>query len=147
VPFIAHWPARIKPGASEDLVSTIDIPATITAAAGITPPKDALPDSYNLLPAMLGAKDTPKRKALILQCGSGHLSVRSGPWKYIPDLDLAEGWKSKRKDPAAPPRPGLFNLSADPSETKNLADQNPEELQQLADMLAKTKSTPVTRPQ
>jgi hypothetical protein len=41
----------------------------------------------------------------------------------------------------------LFNLSADPGETKNLADQNPEELQQLADMLAKTKSTPVTRPQ
>jgi arylsulfatase A-like enzyme len=146
VPFIALWPARIKPGVSEDLVSTIDIPATVTAAAGITPPKDALPDSYNLLPSMLGAKDAPKRESLILQCGSGHLSVRSGPWKYIPDLDLAEGWKSKKKNPNVPARPGLFNLQDDPGETKNLATENPAELQQLADVLAKTTSSSVTRP-
>ena len=146
VPFIALWPARIKSGVSEDLVSTIDIPATVTAAAGITPPKDALPDSYNLLPSMLGAKDAPKRESLILQCGSGHLSVRSGPWKYIPDLDLAEGWKSKKKNPNVPARPGLFNLLDDPGETKNLATENPAELQQLADVLAKATSSSVTRP-
>jgi arylsulfatase A-like enzyme len=147
VPFIAHWPARIKPGVSEDLVSTIDIPATITAAAGITPPKDALPDSYNLLPALLGAKDAPKRESLILQCGSGHLSVRSGPWKYIPDLDLAEGWKSKKKDPKHAAVPGLFDLSKDPGETKNLAEENPTAAQRLADLISKAKTTPITRPQ
>ena len=147
VPFLVHWPARIKPGVSEDLVSTIDIPATITAAAGATPPKDSLPDSYNLLPALLGAKDAPKRESLILQCGSGHLSVRSGPWKYIPDLDLAEGWKSKKKDPKRAAVPGLFDLSKDPGETNNLAEENPTAAQRLADLIAKAKTTPITRPQ
>jgi arylsulfatase A-like enzyme len=94
----------------------------------------------------MGAKDAPKRESLILQCGSGHLSVRSGPWKYIPDLDLAEGWKSKKKNPNAPARPGLFNLQDDPGETKNLATENPAELQRLADVLAKATSSSVTRP-
>jgi arylsulfatase A-like enzyme len=146
VPFIVRWPACVTPGVSEDLVSTIDIPATISAAAGITLPKDALPDSYNLLPALLDEKDAPKRDNLIVQCGSGHLSVRSGPWKYIPDLALADGWKSAKKDPNAPARPGLFDLSNDPGETKNLVGKNPAEAQRLANLLAQARSTPITRP-
>jgi arylsulfatase A-like enzyme len=147
VPFIVRWPARIAVGVSEDLVSTIDIPATITAAAGIALPENSLPDSVNLLPAMLGETDSPKRDHLILQCGSGHLSVRSGSWKYIPDLDRVEGWKSPRKAPGAPDRPGLFDLSSDPGETKNLARENPGEVERLADLLTQVKATPVTRPQ
>ncbi len=147
VPFIVRWPARIQPGVSEDLVSTIDIPATITAAAGITPTENSLPDSYNLLPALLGEQNAPRRDSLVLQCGSGHLSLRSGPWKFIPDLALAEGWKSPKKDPTVPPRPGLFDLSNDPGEKNNLAGDKPDEVQRLGDLLARLKSTPVTRPQ
>jgi arylsulfatase A-like enzyme len=147
VPFIVRWPARIQPGVSEDLVSTIDIPATISAAAGITPPANSLPDSTNLLPALLGKKDAPKRENLILQCGSGHLSVRSGSWKFIPDLDRVEGWKSPRKDPNAADRPGLYDLSKDPGESKNLIKEYPAEAQHLAALLAKAKATPLTRPQ
>ncbi len=147
VPFIARWPARIQPGVSTDLVSTLDVPATICAAAGVALPNDALPDSYNILPAMLGEKHAHKRDNLIIQCGSGRLSVRSGPWKFIPDLDLADGWKSAKKDPGAPPRPGLFDLSKDPGETKNLVKEFPAESQRLADLLAKAQVTPVTRPE
>ena len=144
VPFIVRWPARISPGVSEDLVSTIDIPATITAAASVALTKNALPDSVNLLPALLGETGAPKRDHLILQCGSGHLSVRSGPWKFIPDLDLAEGWKSRKKAPGAPPRPGLFDLAHDPGETRNLAADHPAELQRLAALLSGAKSTPAS---
>jgi arylsulfatase A-like enzyme len=143
VPFIVRWPARIQPGVLEDLVSTIDIPATIVAAAEINPPENSLPDSVNLLPAMLGEMDAPKRDNLILQCGSGHLSLRSGPWKFIPDLALADGWKSVKKDPSAPARPGLFNLSQDPGETKNLVKEFPAEAERMADLLA--KASPAAR--
>lgn len=145
VPFIVSWPARLKPGISGDLVSTLDVPATVCAAAGVSVPADALPDSCNLLPSMLGEKAAPKRDTLILQCGSGHLSVRNGPWKYIPDLDVAEGWKSAKKDPAAPARPGLFDLSKDPGEKNNVVGQHPEQARRLADLLAQAKDTPVTR--
>lgn len=145
VPFIARWPGHIPPSVSTDLVSTLDIPATICSAAGISLPVDALPDSHDLLPAMLGEKDAPKRDNLIIQCGAGHLSVRSGVWKYIPDLAVAEGWKSAKKDPKAPARPGLFDLFKDPGETTNLIAEYPAEAQHLAGLLEKAKSGPVTR--
>jgi arylsulfatase A-like enzyme len=147
VPFIVRWPARIRPGVSKDLVSTLDVPATICAAAGIPLPKDALPDSYNLLPALLGEANPLKRDYLIIQCGSGHLSVRSGPWKFIPDLAQADGWKSVKKDPSAPTRPAIFDLSKDPGEKDNLLKESPEIATRLAGFLAAAKSTPVTRPQ
>ncbi len=147
VPFIVRWPARIQPGVSQDLVSTLDVPATICAAAGIPLPKDALPDSYNLLPALLGESKPLKRDYLIIQCGSGHLSVRSGPWKFIPDLAQAEGWKSVKKDLSAPARPAIYDLSKDPGEKDNLLKESPEIAKRLADHLASAKATPVTRPQ
>jgi arylsulfatase A-like enzyme len=146
VPFIVRWPARITPGVSSDIVSTLDVPATVCAAAGLTPPPDALPDSYNLLPAMLGEKDAPKRDFLVVQSGSGHLAVRSGSWKYIPDLDTANGWQSKAKGPNAPARPGLFDLSSDPGEQKNLLLENPAEAERIAAQLAAAKASPRTRP-
>lgn len=147
VPFIVRWPARIQPGVVKDLVSTLDVPATICAAAGVELPQDALPDSFNLLPAMLGEKNPHRRDSLVIQCGSGHLSVRSGPWKYIPDLALADGWKAVKGNPDAPARPGIFDLSKDPGEANNLIRDFPDEARRLAGLLEKTQSTPVTRPQ
>ncbi len=148
VPFIVRWPARIQPGVSADLVSTIDVPATICAAAGITLPKDALPDSYNLLPAMLGEKDAPKRDHLVLMSGNGDLAIRSGNLKYIPDLAVADGWYAgKKKNPNAPERPALFDLSKDPGETQNLIQEQAAEAKRLADLLRKAKSSTVTRPE
>jgi arylsulfatase A-like enzyme len=151
VPFIVRWPARIQPGVAKDLVSTLDVPATVVAAAGLPLPNDALPDSYNFLPFLLGEKETPtltpKRDSLILQCGGGHLSIRSGSWKLIPDLALAEGWKSAKKDPNIPARPGLYDLSTDPAEKTNLFEKHPAEAKRLADLITQARATPVTRPQ
>lgn len=146
VPFIVRWPARITPGESSDLVSTLDVPATLCAAAGLTPPPDALPDSFNLLPALLGQKDAPKRDFLVLQSGTGKLAVRSGSWKYIPDLDNVEGWKAKAKPAGAPDRPGLYDLSSDPGEKQNLYGKKPAEARRIAAQLADAMASPRTRP-
>jgi arylsulfatase A-like enzyme len=148
VPFIVRWPARIQPGVSTDLASTLDAPATLCAAAGITLPKDALPDSFNLLPVMLGEKDAPKRDHLVLMSGNGDLAIRSRQWKYIPDLSVADGWYAGKKKAAnAPKKAALYDLSKDPGEKQNLIQENPAEAQRLADLLAKDQSSPVTRPE
>jgi len=147
VPFIVRWPARIQPGVSPDLVSTIDIPATICAAAGVTLPENSLPDSYNLLPAMLGEKTAIKRDHLVLQSGNGDLAIRSGNLKYMPDVGLADGWYGgAKKKTVAPARPGLFDLSKDPGEQKNLIKEQAANAKRLSDLLAKTKANPSTRP-
>ncbi len=148
VPFIVRWPARIQPGVSEDLVSTLDIPATICAAAVIPLPKEALPDSFNLLPALLGEKDAPKRDRLILMSGNGDLAIRDATFKYIPDLSVADGWyANQKKNPKAARRAGLFDLSKDPGETQNLAGERAADAQRLAEWLTKDQASPVTRPQ
>ncbi len=148
VPFVCRWPARISPGVAKNLVSTIDVASTICAAAGVKLPKDALPDSYNLLPAMLGEKEAPKRDHLVIMSGNGHLALRSGHLKFMPDLAVADGWQSwaKKKGGAAKKGPALFDLSNDPGETKNLFGERPADAERLAAMLTKAKSSPVTRP-
>ena len=143
VPFIVRWPARIQPGISTDLVSTLDMPATICAAAGITPPKEALPDSHNLL----ADRDALKRDHLILMSGNGDLAIRSGHMKYIPDLALADGWYGAgKKNAGSAARPALYDLSKDAGETTNLIKEHAADAKRLADLLAKAKSSAVTRP-
>jgi arylsulfatase A-like enzyme len=148
VPFIIRWPSRISPGVSTDLASTIDVPATICAAAEIALPKFALPDSFNLLPAILGEKDARKRDHLVLMSGNGDLAIRGIRWKYIPDLAVVDGWYGgKKKSPDAPAIPALYDLSEDLGEKTNLIQEQSAEADRLADSLIKAKSNVATRPQ
>jgi arylsulfatase A-like enzyme len=144
VPFIVRWPARIQPGEPKELVSTIDIPATVSAAAGISIPESSLPDSYNLLPAMLGEKDAPKRDDLVVMSGTGQLALRSGDFKYIPDLSNADGWYGGKKK--GPKKPGLYDLSKDPGETQNLYQKQTSMGKRLADRLEEMRTKTATRP-
>ena len=136
VPFIVRWPDRITPGVSRDLVSTIDVPATVCAAAGVAPSDAVLSDSFNLLPAMLGDKNVPKRDQLVVMSGNGHLALRFGNLKYIPDLSVADGWEAgKKKKQTNAKQPALFDLTKDPGESNNLAAAQPENLADLASRL------------
>ena len=131
------------------MVSLAELLATTSSIVGEKLPASdkAAEDSYNLLPAMLGEANPIKRDFLIIQCGNGHLSVRSGPWKFIPDVALADGWQSVKKDMSGPARPGIYDLSKDPGEKENLFSSSPAVAKRLAGFLAEAQSTPVTRPQ
>ena len=148
VPFIVRWPGHVVPGVSKDLVSLVDLSATAAAIVGAKLPPNAAPDSFNLLPTMLGKAPAAPRDHLILMSGKGDLAIRQGQWKYIPDLATANGWEAAaKKNPNAPARPGLFDLATDPGETTNLHQQQPAISQRLADMLDRARSSPSTRPQ
>ncbi|MBI5086896.1 MAG: arylsulfatase, partial [Acidobacteria bacterium] len=55
VPLLARWPQRIKPGqVSEALVGQQDFFASFADLAGQTLSGEAAPDSFNVLPALLG---------------------------------------------------------------------------------------------
>lgn len=147
-PLIARWPAQIPPGVSDELVSLIDLPATAAAIVGAKLAADAAPDSFNLLPTLLGKNNPHPRDHLILMSGKGDLAIRQGNWKYIPDLKTANGWKSPgKKDEAGAAKPGLFNLKNDQAEVSNLNAKEPEISKRLAALLEKARTTAVTRPQ
>ena len=73
VPFIARWPGQVPAGkTSGELICHVDLLATAAAVIGKPLPKDAGPDSFDILPALLAEKPAKScRESLIHQAGSG----------------------------------------------------------------------------
>jgi arylsulfatase A len=146
-PLLVRWPGRIAPGVSDALVGLIDLTATMAAIAGETLTPGAAPDSFSLLPLLLGKAPAGARDHLILMSGKGDLAIRQGQWKYIPDLATADGWKAGGKAaPGTPAKPGLYDLAADPGEKNNLHAAHPEISARLASLLQQAQSAKSTRP-
>jgi len=85
VPFVARWPGRIEPGStSDEVICLTDLMATCAGILGVDLPADAGPDSFNILPALLGKKlDKPIRPAIVHHSCFGVFSIRAGRWKLI----------------------------------------------------------------
>jgi arylsulfatase A-like enzyme len=124
-PFIARWPGKIKPGTtSDELIGLVDMLAMFAAVAGVDLPADAGPDSFNVLPILLGQPHKPIRDYLVLQNYNGRgQALRHGHWKFIP----AEGPQARG--------PQLYDLSNDLGENKNLAPSKPEIVAKMQEQL------------
>jgi arylsulfatase A len=122
-PFITRWPGRIKPGVSDKIISTIDLAACMAALTEQSLAPDACPDSFNLLPALLGDAKATGRDHVVEQ-GRG-LALRVGDWKLLQHPTK----RVNRKRVNAENRTSnveLFNLVDDPAEEKNLANEFPK---------------------
>ena len=65
-PFLARWPGKIEAGTqSAELIGLVDMLATFSAIAGQSVPQGGGPDSFNVLPALLGGKSP--REHLVVQ--------------------------------------------------------------------------------
>lgn len=135
-PFIARWPGRIRAGTQcDETLCLVDMLATCAALTGQTLQTDAGPDSFDMLPAILGKKrKQPLRENLVMQIGGRALAVRKGPWKLIPAPPNGQG------------APQLYNLKDDLSETNNLATRHPEIVKELSELLAKIRKDGRSRP-
>jgi arylsulfatase A-like enzyme len=135
VPFLVRWPARVKPGVSEAIVSQVDFPVTLGGLAGQTVGKDEAPDSLDVLPALVG--ESAAGRDHVIQ-HANRLSIRQGDWKFIPPGPISERlgpWKRGTVE-----GPGLlFDLSKDVGEQKDLAAEHPEKVKELGDRLAKVR--------
>jgi arylsulfatase A-like enzyme len=135
VPFIVRWPGKIKPGTvSGELVSLGDLLATFADLTGAPLPDDAAEDSWSVLPALLGTSSgKPLHEALIFQAGNGDLALRQGRWKYI--AAKQEGGSGQ-----------LYDLEADPGETRDLAADQSTIAAALAALLDKYRTQGFSRP-
>ncbi len=145
VPMIVHWPAQVKPDETAALVSQVDLPMTFTALTGRqeSVPKDAAPDSLNVLPALLG-RSKQGRDHLVEHAGS--LALRQDPWKLILPSPGAKINKNTNTELGNDPQPQLYNLADDPGETVNLAAERPKIVAKLTSRLERLRSEGRSRP-
>jgi len=116
VPFLVSWPAKIKPGETQAVVSSLDILPTALAAAGLTPLGGKPLDGRDLLP-ILTRSETPPGRDLFWSGGEkeGWWAVRSGDWKLVTEKG----------------RMMLFDLATDAAEATDLAAKMPEKVAEL----------------
>lgn len=136
VPFIVRWPGRVKPGTSKALISQVDLLASFAALVG-TPDRVAIaPDSRNHLPALLG-QDPVGRDTLIEHAGG--LAVRRGKWKLIPASDGPKKLALTNTELGNDRVAQLYDLDADPGETRNVAESQTEIVDRLGKYLAEAQ--------
>ncbi len=157
VPFLVRWPSKVKAGSTNaQLTSLTDVMATIAAIIGAPLPVASAEDSFNMLPAWLNSEHAPIRPFLLQQAFGGvrTLSIRRGDWKYIDHIGSGGNRYENSPDlkqfivpESAPEASGqLYNLAADPGETKNLYATRPEIVIELKSLLEQSKSRGRSRP-
>jgi arylsulfatase A-like enzyme len=137
IPFIVHWPARVKPGVSDALVSQVDLLRSFGQLTGADLTPGAGPDSENVLPALLG--ESKKGRQLLVEQATG-LSLRDGTWKYISPGKGPKVNTNTNTEMGNDPEPQLYDLSADLGETKNLAAQQPVKVREMTEKLQKIRA-------
>jgi arylsulfatase A-like enzyme len=133
---LARWPGHIPPGDSDALVCHVDMLATMAALTGQTLPAEAGPDSFNVLPALLG--QGPGRDHLVEH--GNVLALREGTWKYIATPQGMKGQRHGLRDAE------LYNLADDIGETHNVAADQPDRVLQMAGHLTRIREEGRSRP-
>lgn len=119
-PIIVRWPGRVTPALYDTPVSTVDIVPTILAACGITP-VEPLP-GLNLL-AIADAKGQCERQSLFGEIFEHDVADIDDPSKSLLYRWTLSAGRWKLIQPAATGAAAeLYDVLADPHETKNLAD-------------------------
>lgn len=136
VPFAVQWKGKLPAGkVYPQPVIQLDILPTALAAAGVTPPADVNLDGVNLLPFIAGDNQGRPHDALFWRLGPQR-AVRQGAWKLVQyDINAEEASVANREG-SSRGRPEvvsarLYNLIADPGETRDLAAVHPELVAQL----------------
>jgi len=149
IPFIARWPGRIEPGTTcDELICLTDLMATCAAMVKAKLPDEAGPDSYNILPALLGEDlNRPIRDAIVHHSCFGVFGIRQGNWKLILGTKGSGGWVEPAGSGPQPGSPGqLYNLANDPYEQHDLWDKHPEKVEHLTGLLERYKKQGYSRP-
>lgn len=127
-PIIVRWPSKVRPATSERLASSLDLAPALLHAAGLTPTPDM--PGVNLLDDAALAH----RRALfgeIFTHNAVDLGEPASSLRYR--WTIEQNWKLIVPDPRnSPDGPvELYDLAADPAETRNLAPREPGKAAEL----------------
>ena len=129
-----QWPAVLAaPAKLSSTAAHIDVTPTLMEAAGVAPDDEM--DGLSLLPVLSGEPAGPGDRSLFFQCHRGltpkryqNAAVRSGAYKLVLGSGAFsdEAWSFTGTPPTE-----LYDLSTDPGEEKNIAEERPEIVEDL----------------
>lgn len=132
VPCIVRWPGKIPAGKSSDeILTTMDLLPTFASLANCKLPEQTL-DGFDASNFLTGKTPTSPRDEYLYYTATRLTGVRSGRWKLVlprPAKPADAGWWGRMIE--AVPSNQLYDLTADPGETKDLASQHPSIVDEL----------------
>ncbi|MBN2325596.1 MAG: sulfatase-like hydrolase/transferase, partial [Candidatus Omnitrophica bacterium] len=114
VPCIVRWPGVAPQNkVCEEFLTSLEIFPTLCRACGAKPPEDVVLDGFDMRSVLMG-KEASSREDMFWE-RRGDRAARVGHWKWV---DSARG-------------SGLYDLSEDIGETRDLSNEKPEILQKI----------------
>jgi len=131
VPMVVKWPNKIKEGSSTNHISAFwDFMPTVAEIIGAKKPKNI--DGISFLPSLLNSRIQKKHNYLYWEFHEkgGRIAVRKGNWKAI-KYNVLKNPNRKIE---------LYDLSKDPSEITNVAEEFPEIVKELAQIMIEART-------
>jgi arylsulfatase A len=154
-PFLVRWPSKVPAGTvSDQVVCLTDVLATVAGVLGVPLKPGQAEDSFDAREALLGNPAKPMRDHVVLQDARATYAVRVGDWKLVERVGtpkVAPRNKNAEKKAAnakknAPDHDELYDLAADPGESKDVGAAHPEVVAKLRKLLADARDRGHTRP-
>ncbi len=147
VPCIVRWPAIVPAGrVVHEMAIMFDWMPTLAGLGGAALPADRKIDASDIWPLVLGREGakTPHDHFVYYSREGRASAIRAGQWK-LHVVAPVEKWAGKLPrdlalmdtKPATPP-PWLYDLSADPGETHDVAADHPDIVKRLREQLEST---------
>jgi len=148
VPFIIKWPKKITAGyISDEVISQVDIMATLASIIGIELPENSAPDSYDFTDVITGKKyNSPLREATIHNTYKTKWGIRKGDYLYINDStgghrELPESFKKLTGYTDFNTKGILFNMVEDPEQRVNLYEKYPEKIIEMNGLIQEYRNS------
>jgi arylsulfatase A-like enzyme len=133
-----QWPARWPQAKAVDSIAAhIDIAPTLLAAAGVASPGSPKFDGANLLPLLDGPNADWPERMLFFQCHRGLTPKAFQNCAVVTDRYKLVGYPGtfnrEDLDTSGEPVLELYDIPADPAESRDLAGESPEVVARLRD--------------
>ena len=139
VPAIVWGPGRVPAGReSNAMMATLDVLPTLAALAGAKAPSDRIIDGVDQSALITGKADAGARETFLYHVRGDLHAVRKGKWKLaLPDRRRSYGYVVDKKPVT---RPELYDLEADVSETRDVAEAHPDVVADLLKLAAHARA-------